>query len=226
MVWVQTNRERSDIMVSLINFKIVSDELQEEQRPRELLRVSTTQLSHQSDRMFIKVMQNEKHCHQAEQTCHTEPDPTSFSNKSSSRIAPMAQQQQQLRSNEQIGNKCHHNSGLLSHRAMFVPPNPYNELNGHEAGKNQCEQPSFVVTWRNLRFAIEPKWRQKLVGANPLSMLASQRDETTNARSTPGSQTSSASQQPQAASTKVVLDKLDGSFRSGELTAILGPSGK
>lgn len=217
--------------MSLINFKIVSDELQEEQPARELPRMSTAQASVESDRMFVRVMQNEEQCHQAEQTCYNEPNSTSYSNKSSPRTAPIAQQQQQsqqqlqLRNTDQVDNKCHHNSGLLSHRAMFGLPNPY-ELNGLESGKNECEQPSFVVTWRNLRFAIEPKWRQKLVGANPLAMLASQRDEATNARATPGNQTASLPQHPQANSTKVVLDKLDGSFRSGELTAILGPSGK
>lgn len=64
--------------------------------------------------------------------------------------------------------------------------------------------PNFVVTWRNLKFSIEPKWHEKLV-AKKITFAHSN----TN----------------QPIERKLVLDELDGTFRSGELTAILGPSG-
>lgn len=60
---------------------------------------------------------------------------------------------------------------------------------------------NFVVTWRDLRFVIEPKWHKRVLECAPASAC-------------------------QQAPAKLVLDNLDGSFRSGELTAILGPSGK
>lgn len=83
------------------------------------------------------------------------------------------------------------------------------------------ETPNFVVTWRNLKFAIEPKWHQKMLNASPMAAFN---------KSSPQQQQSvvigGSNQQQQSVVTKIVLDKLDGSFRSGELTAILGPSGK
>ena len=81
---------------------------------------------------------------------------------------------------------------------------------------------NFVVTWRNLKYCIEPKWHQKLSAASPLESLA-------NCIVTPTMKTRSqlgAADQQTHCGGKIVLDQLDGSFRSGELTAILGPSGK
>lgn len=93
--------------------------------------------------------------------------------------------------------------------------------------------PNFVVTWRNLEFLIEPKWHQKLMtrrNLNSMNGLSSGKRGAQKQTKLQDYQSSlSDQQQAQAAAaveTKIVLDKLDGSFRSGELTAILGPSGK
>lgn len=85
------------------------------------------------------------------------------------------------------------------------------------------DRQNFVVTWRSLRYVIEPKWHQRVLEANLLSswtkracrgLLGEQKaDIAANLDQTPSVN-------------KMVLDRLDGSFRSGELTAVLGPSGK
>lgn len=82
------------------------------------------------------------------------------------------------------------------------------------------EIPNFVVTWRQLRFAIEPKWHQRLRNSTLASALARSRSGRASGKQREKGQHKTKDQ------SKLVLDRLDGSFRSGELTAILGPSGK
>lgn len=85
---------------------------------------------------------------------------------------------------------------------------------------NLDDKPNFVVTWRNLRFAIEPKWHQRVLDSTPVAALSKR--TSAGALVQAGTETGPTSQP----NSKVVLDRLDGSFKSGELTAILGPSGK
>lgn len=98
----------------------------------------------------------------------------------------------------------------------------FNEKTQVEHSNEPLEIPNFVVTWRQLRFAIEPKWHQRLRNSTLASALtrSGSRGATTSGKQREKSQLKTKDQ------SKLVLDRLDGSFRSGELTAILGPSGK
>lgn len=118
----------------------------------------------------------------------------------------------------------------LEHNAQSQNPSPSENGNGQKLQAPMpiqygCQPASdFVVTWRNLKFAIEPKWHQRVVNASSVARLSG---SATSKTATDGAKTQQAPAGPQQnQSTKVVLDRLDGSFRSGELTAILGPSGK
>lgn len=87
----------------------------------------------------------------------------------------------------------------IQHQAPVKANEPYRPSSAEPSQSAASESANFVVTWRELRFAIEPKWHERV----PVRQV-------------------SQSGQP----VKLVLDNLDGSFKSGELTAILGPSGK
>lgn len=95
--------------------------------------------------------------------------------------------------------------------------------------------PDFVVTWRNLNFVIEPKWHQKLANSTRTALSNTKQPSKVNKEppssvESPGTLAADGFESAVRSSTvcqpRVVLDKLDGSFKSGELTAILGPSGK
>lgn len=105
---------------------------------------------------------------------------------------------------------------------------------------DDCRKPDFVVTWRNLNFVIEPKWHQKLAHntraalTNCKPVQSPKKDSGTSfdlalvssATAPQSPDNGAAVQVSMTNTTRVVLDKLDGSFKSGELTAILGPSGR
>lgn len=101
---------------------------------------------------------------------------------------------------------------------------------------NESRKPDFVVTWRHLNFVIEPKWHQKLANSarTALSKQCVSKQNQGSAQSfgidSTGTPTNDGFESAVRSSTscepRVVLDKLDGSFKSGELTAILGPSGE
>lgn len=106
---------------------------------------------------------------------------------------------------------------------------------------DDCRRPDFVVTWRNLNFVIEPKWHQRLAHNTRAALCdrkpsrgSRKKDPSTSLdlavvssdKSRPANDESVAQVTTSPTSTRVVLDKLDGSFKSGELTAILGPSGE
>lgn len=98
------------------------------------------------------------------------------------------------------------------------------------------EAPKFMVTWQSLRFVIEPKWHQRVANglSNTFGALSHSNQNNRQkcsqqefaAEVHPQSSASGGASSSTAAHPKIVLDNLDGSFRSGELTAILGPSGK
>lgn len=135
--------------------------------------------------------------------------------------------------------------------AAEVPGQNYPSMNApHNAppSKAACRNAaSFTVTWRKLKFCIEPKWHERLAsGSAALLALASRATPqpspsscssssslaqsstlpATKTTSKPECAQTGAQQTPAPTTTRVVLDQLDGSFKSGELTAILGPSGK
>lgn len=147
-------------------------------------------------------------------------------NRSQQLMSTTQQQQQQPKSNNQGSEKLHTTQlSLRPSTIIFNPPNPYSQPSTTETSESLCKGPSFVVTWRNLRFAIEPKWHQRVFNANSMSALTGRTAENATNRQLPNQITSHQLSNSTAAS-KLVLDKLDGSFKSGELTAILGPSGK
>lgn len=164
-----------------------------------------------------------------------------------------------------IANRAEHHLFCAPHLSPFAAEKAARAQLA-ECSPDGCEPPAaaccaeranFVVTWRNLRFAIEPKWHQRLAGSslNPVAGCLKRRKQTpasangetidglnganqvafghngelqlhqaelSSSGANPSNQ-NNASQQPE---TKIVLDSLDGSFKSGELAAILGPSGE
>lgn len=192
-------------MVSLINFRSVNEDLQREpheQRKHEFKYQRTNNDSH--NRTYIRVTSSQ---------ATNEPDEVV--------AATTTNNDQANKSQQQIAQK---------HNLALQPLKPFNgqEPPAKPAAAHTSVDlvPNFVVTWRNLEFLIEPKWHQKLIAnpagcLNPLSASNKRRAQ----KQSKLQDHYQASQEP-AVKTKIVLDKLDGSFRSGELTAILGPSGK
>lgn len=108
-----------------------------------------------------------------------------------------------------------------------------------ETGLGSNNNASFTVTWRRLKFCIEPKWHEKIAQSSPFIALARRVGSSSATPEVQHTATESMGRQQIVAPatpnclqplsscvTRVVLDRLDGSFKSGELTAILGPSGK
>lgn len=194
-------------MVSLINFKLVNEELmqqQQQQQQRDQFDAART------NQMIINVISHQ-------QVSENYPN----ENGSEKTIAENRKcQLQQISSSQQLKKmqKC---SQLLN-----ASSNKFKQSTGlPEAGQISSSESThnFVVTWRNLKFVIEPKWHQRLVNnVNPKLRRAQ------NNPQLPTSHPASVGQPTVGQSNvdKVVLDRLDGLFRSGELTAILGPSGK
>lgn len=196
-------------MVSLINFKTVNEDLQRDSREQQPKPQRADHFKYQranndtSNRTYVRVIESQAS------------NETSTLNKS----------QQQKHNNLAI-------QPLSSNAKSF---------NNQDQGPPKSGQttvsvdpvPNFVVTWRNLEFLIEPKWHQRLMcnkSLSPLNALTSDRRKkqikTQNYEPNESHPSGSQQQQQSTVKTKIVLDKLDGSFRSGELTAILGPSGK
>ena len=226
-------------MVSLINFKIVNEDLQQQQQydnnqlqqPQQQNQPPNPQQVEQqnnitgnsqqlrdrtsSNRMFVKVMHH--HNHQQQQHNLASESHQENGNKS---------QNLQLVSSNQLKRQPEKTpiqpvvpvSHLSPAPTVYTLPNayPHKVAEGGDALKGL---PNFVVTWRNLKFAIEPKWHQRMANANPMAAFATRQPSRQPQQQVVGNQTT-------AVVSKVVLDKLDGSFRSGELTAILGPSRK
>lgn len=215
-------------MVSLINFKIVNEELQQPvQRSRQEL-----ERGNNDNRMFVKVSPHQN------QEQHNDAQTTTINQQTIKQQLISSSQKQPKKSNNNNNSNESTNSSrsqtTTDHQRtnqvqLFKPNLNYsNQAANPNNASNEVSQmgaadaPNFVVTWRNLRFAIEPKWHQKVV--NPVSSIAGRTSSVNRLANIGGGQNAlSASLPPQS---KVVLDKLDGSFKSGELTAILGPSGK
>lgn len=112
---------------------------------------------------------------------------------------------------------------------------PSNIKHNQDFAHQKAKGSSFTVTWRNLKFAIEPKWHEKIAKkSSSIVALATCRVASTTSKTGPveGANatevqiTAPTSDSDSSPVSRVVLDQLDGSFRSGQLTAILGPSGK
>lgn len=245
-------------MVSLVNFKIFNEELQQHQPKRQ-----DAQPQHQHQHGDIRRESHaERHCdapvsiihvmhaphdHHAAatqlttvQVDHTTPSHTGSSEHQlrgpQAPRAPLAAGQPTLQASSESQHPVRASDTAAGEAtraapgAMLLQPatnKPSSQLlfeltndafapAPHADGPNANELSNFAVTWRNLRFAIEPKWHQKLSSAAALAGRLAPANINRLAQS-PG---------PTQPGNRVVLDRLDGSFRSGELTAILGPSGK
>ncbi|KAG9509264.1 ATP-binding cassette sub-family G member 1, partial [Fragariocoptes setiger] len=79
----------------------------------------------------------------------------------------------------------------------------------------------FEIRWSNLNYQVEPKWYAKLTGGSS--------NNTTTQQSSISNTTFSAQHNKQQQATnsnnKLILNNLNGSVKSGQVTAILGPSG-
>lgn len=221
-------------MVSLINFKIVNEDLQQQQYHGK---DHGPERGSHDNRMFVKVMQ---HAHEDQLSSESSSPVTgnaqSASNKlQNSQLIGCSSQKQLRKSSTNKNNNNNSNSNensnltTIDHHQrtnkayLSKPsstnlnyPNPIQNLDNNKPVSQQVA-PSFVVTWRNLRFAIEPKWHEKV--ANPISAVVGRAGSVNRLASVGANQCNTLA-------SKIVLDKLDGSFKSGELTAILGPSGK
>lgn len=260
-------------MVSLVNFKSVDDDLQQQQR-RPSLTVASCAASQPQDRGTNNFHEQQSSLNQVLIVQEQSPQPKLV-------VDTRTQQQQQHETEfdqDQSANRmqnlklvisnpssyndssCNQNApnqqNLKPAKGMFCPVAPLSAFVAPEkptamqisVGASTCEtMTNFVVTWRNLRFAIEPKWHQRLASAGSLTANFRSRQQTVASNTTTttlaiecGLDSSGhgpngiphhlqpicneTHQQPPE--TKVVLDLLDGSFKSGELTAILGPSGE
>lgn len=220
-------------MVSLINFKIVNEDLQQQQQqPQPPGKDHGLDKGGHGNRMFVKVMQHEHHQDQEAKSessiCMLE-NTTHNSSKGINKQLIICSSQNEPRKQSDCSTNPNHQR---TNKIRLLQPNPTNlltnypdpilNLDNNSKSVSQVtpvvqETPSFVVTWRNLRFVIEPKWHEKVV--NPISAIAGRASSVNRLASVGANQCSTLA-------SKIVLDKLDGSFKSGELTAILGPSGK
>lgn len=148
-------------------------------------------------------------------------DPQSAGNKLSSQAndATKLQQQQATRAKPEARTKS---ASVFARKPQDEPLELAPKASQLDSDADQlADSCNFVVSWRNLKFAIEPKWHHRVLSS---SVLQAFKPRKTSGRPSQGVQT--ASSQQKVAHAKIVLDRLDGCFRSGELTAILGPSGK
>lgn len=210
-------------MVSLINFKTVNEELRPARetvisKEQELPAITVVK----SDQDQVQLQVEERYSFQiGSNLTHTD------------EILNLAQADPKLLA--QDNGSPQHDS--ICNRSSSSESSNVEHLSYKSTGRSSDFQPSadslvvapgdrqnFVVTWRSLRYVIEPKWHQHILDANPISSWTKRA-----CRSFVGEQKAEiASSEIEASSptNKMVLDRLDGSFRSGELTAVLGPSGK
>lgn len=187
-------------MVSLINFKLVNEDLLHQQ-PRTL---------QEADRkgpvgeMFVEVVgrQDQDGGHAA--CWRLAPSAGALSDRPATGETP-------ARTGRPFGSQ-QKSSSVIFGPASLQHPVPAGQPS---AGPVSGQSAGFAVSWRNLKFSIEPKWHHKIA---------------TGLAGRPGPSLAADGQSQEATTgapvTRVVLDRLDGSFRSGELTAILGPSGE
>lgn len=85
----------------------------------------------------------------------------------------------------------------------------------------------FEIRWNNLTYQVEPKWYQQnwgsILSSNPSIVPATASAET--GLETPRKSSGLASSAARKKKTTTILNGLNGSVKSGQVTAILGPSG-
>jgi len=231
-------------MVSLINFKIVNEELTRSEQQCQSQNPG-------GNHMLIKVVAQQQH---EPQVAYQLPPETDCQMLSKNLISK--QQHHQIKISHNSSNNCTSSanqqsattelskynpaatmiplkhtkpsqaSAVFNGSPQSAPAHPYPSQPTNVTETTASRTPNFVVTWRNLRFVIEPKWHQRMLQASPIVSLNKLSLHQQQQQGIGGGSINSQQQHQAAAVTKIVLDKLDGSFRSGELTAILGPSGK
>lgn len=235
-------------MVSLINFKIVNEELRADQQQQQF--ISETNYNAVNNQMFVNVAQPQDSSDRQQMKTNNSIQMTTTNSRTNQandnkpqNLQLTSNQQQSINQTEKFSSKAttkfnQNSPPNRQHQPPFGPDLPLPPASNQHPQQVQptsgSEAPDFVVTWRNLSFMIEPKWHQKmvnasLVGARTSAKPASDQNNPTRTSATATSvqQYHSNSNVPQSTvQNKIVLDRLDGSFKSGELTAILGPSGK
>lgn len=208
-------------MVSLINFKAVSEELKQPT-------MSSKAQEEEQEVPTIKVVKAGQH---DEVPTHSNPVEDQYTFQISQDAITLQDQKQDNNLQLNYDNNCNRSS---SSEASNVE-----QLSFKSTGRSSDFHPSadslvvapgdrqnFVVTWRSLRYVIEPKWHQRVLETNPLSKWT-ERAYNALIGERKANIAGKLEQADQLTPTnKMVLDRLDGSFRSGELTAVLGPSGK
>lgn len=222
-------------MVSLINFKTYNEELQRAANGAPNTTTTTSIECDPNSQANYTTSRNESG-YERTPTCCNKQDArqTQITHLPNAHLAPMRSHHQHHQLKHQINQQepnHRNNQDQLAARMRFNSSSKQNDDDDDEEDENdnqdnqlryRCPSPDqFTVTWRNLKFSIEPKWHTKLANDSPISRLA---DRLKPARSTGSQQVVASSNSSSLA--RIVLDKLDGSFRSGELTAILGPSGE
>lgn len=209
-------------MVSLINFKIVNEDLEQRERQEVAARPQETNEQASVQQVFVDVIKQQQPMRgQVLGGLAADSSNKNLNTNSMCKSNQIAQL-----------NQAKHHNLILHPLNNHKQPQPLFNAS-QQPGNNSIGMPpidlsaNFTVTWRNLKFSIEPKWHQKVMSSGKLNPMRGFGAGAAKSASLSRQQeeNNTASQSSQAV-TKIVLDKLDGSFRSGELTAILGPSGK
>lgn len=277
-------------MVSLINFKIVQDELEFKQQENEqqadnkqqLVSMSNVQGSSNANHDDARLMLTKQDLsswnnnNNATNNNNNNNECTSVQVRANPVIIVSSDNEKSAvvnRLNNNTFNQMQTTTAIMNHvdrdnrESNCINNKQPNEPHQIEQAETNQDD-NFTVTWRKLRYVIEPKWHEKLMQqltvrtrsnkklnlqAQKLQLETTTSISKTNHHEKLSSQNEANSNNCQVKTdieyeeeqieeknqnccfdnelssgsrAKIVLDDLDGSFKSGQLTAILGPSGK
>lgn len=218
-------------MVSLKSFKLINEgERDEVEEPTNINSPSTNFSSNNNNNHHLHLQHHQQqHQDQQQQQQHINNnilDPNNKTNK-------MSNTQISLPVDELVAAQ-----GAILNRTEYIT---YNESNTPSSDSRTLsvvtEGEHFEIVWSNLSYRIEPKWYKKI---NFLDQVFQTIDSHSSASSTASSSAGMndnqhqmhATAQADAPRAKTSLDpieiftNLNGTIKSGQMTAVLGPSGK
>lgn len=190
-------------MVSLINYRVVSSELSKAEQESDASRATSVTPTDQASNMsYLNDDLKSKHKYEPNKQQMSPPPPATTQ-------AP-PQSPQRYQSNQSAQKPAMQ----LNDQHVFA-----NNGKGPFDGKLAASKGDhFEIRWSNLTYKVEPKWyRQKMFGFGSANTAPVDNEANSMSSKPVGSQ-------PRG-SKAVILDSLNGAVKSGQVTAILGPSG-